>query len=80
VGFVAIPLFFSKHTNKAYGKAENGNEMEMKTKTHQSLVQRFLHRLTSNVLCHYSCIPLAMVIYGWVYEPGALPVLCFVFT
>ena len=29
-------------------------EMEMGTKTHQSLVQCFLHELMSNVLCHYS--------------------------
>ena len=37
--------------------------MKMETKIHQSLVRCFLHRLMSNVLCHYSCIPLAMVIW-----------------
>lgn len=36
-----------------------GNENESK-KTSISIVQCFLHGLMSNVLCHYSCIPIAL--------------------
>ena len=39
------------HNHVGDGKLEI--EMEMGTKTHQSLVQCFLHELMSNVLCHY---------------------------
>ena len=67
-GFVQ---FYQSLCKSAYGKAGNGNEMksgngnwkrklgEFGTKTHQSLVQCFLHGLKSSVFCHYSCILLS---------------------
>ena len=39
--FCGHSTFLLKTHKKAYGKAGNGNEMEMKTITHQSLVQCF---------------------------------------
>ena len=43
----------------------NGNwKQKLEQKTHQSLVQYFLH----SVLSHYSCILLSNGLYDWLYE------------
>ena len=75
--WIPIHVFWKQAYEKSRKwKTRNGNwKWKWKQKkTSISIVQCFLHGLMSNVLCHYSCIPIALVL--WL----ALWVMCFAFT